>query len=309
MYWLIDESKLNIYLPIPPMTWKITVVAGVALSYEGRKKWRARRKWVRHGPDYTPLDEAEICAILQDMIECQIEAVVTITDIGYASFADAEQLRLDLITPLYSFADKEPMPRSAILRSHLDNLLGKENDNFSLQDFYKVWNILEVIAALLKLFTGNLQKARDIDLRKLRVFIDDQARASLKTLKEFVYFFIHCRSNDGIFSCPPGTMTRLRRHHLRTENGVTYFNANSLVDRIFVEEHGANMDDKYPELKIADLISNFSRRVLQGDLPYSVAEKLNKIIKIKIPLQATPHPDLIVNIPAQAQAAVNLLIE
>ena len=101
MYWLIDESKSSIYLPMPPLAWKIAVVAGAALPYEGRKEWKSKRKWVRHGCDYTSKDEVEICAILQDMIECEIEAVLVIQDIGYASLADAEQLRRDLITPFH----------------------------------------------------------------------------------------------------------------------------------------------------------------------------------------------------------------
>jgi hypothetical protein len=91
-------------------------------------------------------------------------------------------------------------------------------------------------------------------------------------------------------------------------NGVTCFNATALLNQILVEEHGSKMDDKYPELKIVDLIANFFRRTLQGELPYTVAEKLNKIVKIKVPLQATPKDELVVQVPSQAQSAVGLLL-
>lgn len=307
MYWVIDESQLFIYPPTPLNTWKIVLIAGAALPYEGRREWCKRRKWVRHASSYTPSDEVEICAILQDMIECDIEAVLVVGDIGHSSKSDAEILRKELIDPLYVYADTQPAARKQALRIHLDNLLGNGADKLSLQDFFKTWSILEAIARLIQLLVGKLNKIRDVDLRKLRLLIDDQAKAALISLKNFVHFFIHCRAKE-LNTCPPGSSERLRRHNLRTEGGITYFDATSLIDRILVEKHGANMDDKFPELKVADLISNFSRRALQGELPSAVAEKLSKIIKIKLPLQATPNKNLIIRTPPQTQKAVELLL-
>jgi archaellin len=308
MYWLLDESKSFIYQTTPTKNWNIAVVAGAALPYKGRHKWIKIGRRLRHGSEYKPQDLKEICSILDDMIQCGIEAVVVIGDVGHASLAHAEKLRSDLIDPLYSFADLEPSPRREAVRSNLDNLMGLGTHKLSLQEFFKVWSMLEVIVALMQLYMLNLGKMRSIDLRPLKVIIDDQAKASLMTFQEFLYLFIYARSKDGRFSCPPGTINRLNGYNLRIVNGVTCFNATALLNQILVEEHGSKMDDKYPELKIVDLIANFFRRTLQGELPYTVAEKLNKIVKIKVPLQATPKDELVVQVPSQAQSAVGLLL-
>lgn len=138
---------------------------------------------------------------LDDMIDCKIKGVLVVGDIGHASEDEAHQLRLDLITPLYTFVDKEPEPRKSVLKSHLDNLLGKGLSKFSLQEFYKVWSILEVITALVGLFVSECSTLRDIDVRKVKLIIDDQCKASLITPKEFVCFFVWSRSRDGRFNC------------------------------------------------------------------------------------------------------------
>ena len=49
---------------------------------------------------------------------------------------------------------------------------------------------------------------------------------------------------------------------------------------------------------------------MQGDLSIQVAQKLRKVLKIIIPVQASPDvQDLIVNVPIQAGGAVDLLID
>lgn len=308
MHWMIDESKSFIYQTVPPKVWKLAVVGGAVLPYVGRKKWLKKHRVIKKGDSFADQDEKEICEVLDDMINCKVQGVLVVGDIGYASATDAEQLRLDLIQPLYSFADKEPFSRREVLKLHLDNLLGKGIFKFSIQEFYKIWSVLEVVVMLIQVLIGNLNRTRDVDLRKLKLIIDDQCKASLITLKEFVHFFVYSRSREGIFNCPPGTMNRIQRH-LHVEEGKTYLNTNSLLNEILVGAHGSKMDNKHPELMVADLLSNFSRRALEGRLSLNIVEKLNKILKLKMPLQANAHiQDLIVNIPSQAEAAVRLLL-
>lgn len=308
MYWLVDESQNFIFQDVSPMSWKIAAVCGAAVPYAGRKKWLSKYASIGKASDYKQQDETKICSILNDMIDCKVQGVLIITDIGHTSVADAEKFRFGLINPHYAFADKEPTIRGRVLKSHLDNLLGRGRNALSLQDFYKIWNILEIIAAHVKLFISKLPKIRSIDLRQLRLIIDDQAKASLIVLKEFVHYFLLCRSQEGMFNFPPGTMNRMNRH-LWADGERTYLNTNSLLNEILVGEHGANMDDKYPELKIADLFSNFSRRVLNGQLSFKVAQKLDQILKIKVSLHANPNmQDIIVNTPPGAGDAIKLLM-
>ena len=301
MYWLIDESKSFIYQKSPPFTWKIAIVGGVALPYRGRKKWLDNYAWVGKGSDYNSRDENEICQVLDGLIDCKVQLALVIGDVGHSSIDDAEELRRGLITPLYSFANNEPLPRRELLRSYLDNLLGKGTYKISLQDFYKTWCILEVLAMLFKVFLANLHKTQSVDLRNLKIIVDDQPRASLEIFREFTYFFIHCRSNSALFSYPDLAEKHRMSQYLKKEGSSNFFNLLDLIDKITVQEHGAKMDDKHPELKTADLLSNFFRRALSGELSPKILEKLKQIPRISTLLHASPtSEELKVHAPAGA---------
>src|ERR1700722_15794547 len=80
------------------------------------------------------------------------------------------------LRPLYDFGDKEPVYRKAALKQHLDNLAGKGEHGFSLQDFFKVLVILETITSILQLYMLNIPNLRSIDIRQVKLIIDDQCK-------------------------------------------------------------------------------------------------------------------------------------
>lgn len=304
MHWLIDESKLFIHQVTPPMKWKIAVVGGAILPYAGRKKWFQKHKWIGKASDYT--DEAQVCNFLDDFIACKISGSLVVGEIGHVSVHDAEKFRQDWLSPHYAFADSEPQLRGNDLRRHLDNLQGNGQHKLSLQDFFKLLAILEVISSFIKIFTQDLHTTRTIDIRKLKLIIDDQAKASLMSLKEFVHYFLYCRSQEGLYASPPGTMHLINRY-IRKEGNNTFLNTNILLNDILVDEN-ANQDDRYCELKIVDLISNFSQRALHGEFSPKVAQRLQKILKVIVPISFDPCSDIKVTVPTKSQYAVNLLL-
>jgi hypothetical protein len=121
-----------------------------------------------------------------------------------------------------------------------------------------------------------------------------------------VHYFLWRRSHQGLFTCPPNSRHRLR-DYIRKEGDTTFLDTTKLFDELIVEEK-ANLDDKHPELKIADLLSNFSRRALNGEFNIKVARKLEKILVAVNSVCFDNHKDLIVNLPSQNQDAINLIL-
>jgi len=310
MLWLIDESKKFMFQKNPPMRWEIASVAGAVLPYEGRNLWSRKHKHLKKGADYyrtffQTRQEAEICQLLDDMTECGVKGVLVAGDIGHVSEQDAEKFRTDWLSPHYVFAASEPPGRGDSLRYHLDNLMGKNKPVLSLQDFFKVLCILEVISLFFILHLRDLKKHRSIDLRKLKLIIDDQCQASLTSLRNFVSYFIFRRSQDGSFEIPPNSK-HLLIGDTREIHGKTVFDASKMLSNILVEEK-ATMDDKYPELKIADLLSNFAWHALQGHFSMKVVQKLDKVLRIVDNICFDPRKDVIANLPPSAQDSINLL--
>ncbi len=309
MHFTIDESINPVFMDFSQMSWKISLICGAILPSNRRKSWLKRHKTMKKGSEYKPgniTDESAICQVLDEMYKCRIKGVIVVGDIGHATKKEAEDLRQELIDPLYPFAAKEPKPRGDKLKNHLDNLLSKGTYSFSLQDFYKVWNILETITLFVKWYAENINSLRPNDLDKLILIIDDQAEAAQVTLKEFIHFFLFCRSREGIFCLPEGFDKDLP--FLRVENDIKYLNANELFNKILVGKQGDNIDDKYPEVKIADFLANITRRTLNGEFPLKVAEKLKRLIKITDSFQASADIEKRVILPQNAKDNVNLLM-
>jgi len=182
--------------------------------------------------------------------------------------------------------------------------MGKNKPVLSLQDFFKVLCILEVISFMFDLHFRDLRKQRRIDLRKLKLIIDDQSKASLTSLKNFVHYFIFCRSQEGIYEFPPHSK-HLLMGNAREINGITVFDVQKMLSKILVEEK-AKMDDKQSELKIADLLSNFVWHALHGPFPINIVRKLDKIFKIAQNICFDPSNDVMATPPQSAQDTVSL---
>lgn len=304
MHWLIDESNLFKFDSNPSMKWRVAAVGGAILPYEGRKIWLKSHKAIRKGSDYTT--QESICDVLDVLIECRVKGILRIGDTGHVSLQEAEIFRQNWINPHYIYADAQPQHMRESLRFHLDNLMGKGEYKFSNQEFFKIVNILDTITGFIQWLTQNLPNIRAIDLREIKLIIDDQIKAALTTLRSFVHYFLWRRSHQGLFTCPPNSRHRLRGY-IREEGDTTFLDTTKLFDELIVEEK-ANLDDKHPELKIADLLSNFSRRALSGDFDIKVAQKLEKILVAVNPVCFDNQKDIVINLPTQNQDAINLLL-
>lgn len=61
MHWVIDESNLFEFDPIPSMKWRIATVGGAIQSYEGRKIWLKSHRAIKKGSDYAT--QETICSV------------------------------------------------------------------------------------------------------------------------------------------------------------------------------------------------------------------------------------------------------
>lgn len=299
MHWLIDESKLFVFAPKPPMSWKIATVAGAILPYEGRKHWNSIHRLIYKGSEYK--SEAEISRVLDVLIECQVKGILMIGDIGYTSSDTAEQFRKGWLDTHYQTVHMQPQQVRESLKQHLDYLM-----EMSLQDFFKTLTILETIRGFVQWMVSNLPHIRTIDVRKIKLIIDDQAKPTLTSLKHFVHYFLQRCSQDGVFSAPQGSL-RLMAKYLRKDGDKTFLDATKLFNNMIVEDN-AKQDDKHAELKIADLLSNFSRRVLNGHYGLPTPQKLAKILISVNPLCFDDQRDLQVMLPSSNRDAINLLL-
>lgn len=215
--------------------------------------------------------------MLDVLIESQVKGILMIGDIGNTASDTAERFRKGWLHPHYQVIYMQPQHVRESLKRHLDNLM-----EMSLQDFFKTLTILETIRGFVQWMVSDLPHIRAIDVRKMKLIIDDQAKPTLISLKHFVHYFLQRRSQDGLFSAPPGPL-RLMAKYLRKDGDKTLLDATKLLDDMIVEDN-AKQDDKHSELKIADLLSNFSRRVLDGHYGLPVAHKLAKVLVSVNPL-------------------------
>src|SRR5579872_1692942 len=201
----------------PSMLWKVATVTGAVLPFEGRKLWLKKNKNLKKGSEYyqeffETKREGAICRLLDEMIECKVKGILYAGDIGHVSEQDAEKFRHDWLLPHYAFADSEPFNRRESLRHHLDNLMGNKKPVLSLQDFFKVLGILEVISSFFVLYLKDLKIHTVFDLEKTKLIIDDQSKASLTSLKNFSNYYIFCRAQDGLYRVPPDSFHLLGKN-------------------------------------------------------------------------------------------------
>ena len=87
MHWLIDESNLFKFDPIPSMRWRVAAVGGAILPYEGRKIWLKSHKAILKDSDYTT--QESICEVLDLLIKCSVKGILRIGDTGHISLQEA----------------------------------------------------------------------------------------------------------------------------------------------------------------------------------------------------------------------------
>jgi hypothetical protein len=82
------------------------------------------------------------------------------------------------------------------------------------------------------LYLKNVSKLRSIDLRKIKLIIDDQCKAAQFTLKGgFIHFFLNCRARDGRFSYQFGTNKAFEHLYIRTEDKIKYFDTTKFLKK------------------------------------------------------------------------------
>lgn len=276
MHFLIDESKSFIFSEAPERTLGIALVAGVMLPYEGRREYLGKYKNLNKRRREDPVF---VNAYLDDLIHWNVQGTLITGDIANVSKNEAENFRSQFLKPLYSFANKEPSPRKEALHQHLDNLAGKGKHKLSLQDFFKVIIILDTISELLQLYLKNIPSLRNIDLRKITLIIDDQCKSALFTLERgFTHFFLNCRSQEGKFSYQFGASRSFEQLYTHKHENKKHFDTTKFLKNIVVGEK-ANMDDLYPELKIADVLANSATKLFKGTISEEIENKLLKIFK------------------------------
>ncbi len=274
MHFLIDESKFFIFTETPDQTLNVALVSGVILPYEARRAYLKKYKNLKKE---TRENSAFIDSFLDDLISWNVQGTLINGDCANISKQEAEKFRYEFLKPLYSFADKESSSRKESLYLHLDNLAGKGEYKLSLQDFFKVILILDTIVELLQLYLKKIPTMRNIDIRKIKLIIDDQCKAALMTLKSFIYLFLNCRSQEGNFIYHLGENHLFEQLYTSKYKDRLFFDATKFFNNIIVAEK-ANMDDRYPELKIADILANTATKLFRGKISIELSNKLSKIL-------------------------------
>ena len=253
------------------------------LPYEAREKFLTKYRGIKkHLRD----NSVFVDRLINDIIDWGAQGVLITDDYGNVSLQNAERYRFEYFLPLlYDFANKEPALRGEALRYHLDNLAGRGENKLSNQDFFKLLSILDTITRLVELYLRNLSGFRSIDIRSLKLIIDDQCKAVITTFQRgFIGYFLNCRARDGRFSLPP-SCAEFRRLYTWKKGNLIFLDANKLLKNIVLDDN-KKMVDRYPELMIADILAVTTTRLLRGD------SKISKEIADKALLHKCPNGHL-----------------
>ena len=241
---------------------------------ETRRWWRKiYRKFPEKGTDFQ--EEAAI-NFLRELAAQRVWACAAVVDLDVSADV-AEGYQKDLLEPLLVAVDGQPAFVRKSLKWHLDHFL-----SFKPSTFVKAWTFLETMTdgVIGYLMTVGNKDVRGQDRRGLQIILDDQVAAACTTLQNFFCFFLYCRSHQGRLPMPD-PFPKCLQHLVSEVNGRITVDFNRMA-KICVAD--VNQEDKYVELKLADIITNFLRRICKGDFSPAAAVEMQTILKIVHPV-------------------------
>lgn len=268
MYFPCDEASVFDLQTIPGREWRHAVVGGVLIDYRARRWWLENySSYPKKGQNYS---HGQMISVLQSLVKlgvigkCHVVHLTVDPD-------KAKQCQTDMILPNFKQAANQPKHFQDLIYAHLEIL-----EKMKPQTFAKTWTLMEVIAEGVSSYLNCVGRKRSQDQRGLNIIIDDQVEQMLPTLKDFIWYFLNCRAVDGIFSFSAGVPKSMEKYIQSIKQGKIM--DLTPVIKIVVGKQGEKLDDKFIELRLADVISNFMNRRFKGELPDDVCNILNKIV-------------------------------
>jgi len=297
MDFLFDEAGLPVFDIASKTEWPPFLVVGAMLPYRSQKSWLKRYSRLPKGSTMTEEFAIEVLDFMK--ISC-IRGVLIALDHRNISGREVEKFRADLLSDVYKFAKSEPIERSEALMYYC-----KEIELLSQQDFAKTFTFLETILRLIKQYLQSPRLVQSIDQRKIQTLIDDQCQRACPCLKNFLHFFLYIRSYQGHFNIPKES--KAFRWYTRLDTQRRLLDSSRLLGNIQVFANG-RLDDKFPQLKIADCLASITRRTIKGELSADVALKLTKILELREALHLRLDiEELDVNVPLNATEQVRII--
>jgi hypothetical protein len=297
MYFPCDESAVFDLNVIPEKEWRNAVVGGVLLGYKARHWWLKNcSRYPKKAKDY---NHDQMLAVLQFMVKFGIKGVCHVVHLT-VDLDKARKCQTDLIQPTFNQIANQPEHLKIAVRAHLEML-----ENMKPQTFAKAWTLLELITEGVSLYIGCVGKRQSQDQKSLTIIIDDQVEQMQRTLKSFIYYFLNCRSVDGVFSFSDGEPKTMGKY-IRSGNHRKTIDLTSLIN-IEVGKQGDKLDNKFVELRLADIICNFMNRRFKGELPPDVCILLDKIVGNVRTVHFGDTPEYQANIPESVRAGLATL--
>jgi hypothetical protein len=283
MYFVCDESSVVDLQIVKNKPFRFFLVGGVLLGYEAHQWWlKNYKKYPKKGKDFH--DEKNILSILKELNNKKIKAIIHCVDLSIEK-DKVLQRQLDLLDPLIDFAQNEPELRSKSLLNHIADLKRMEPATF-----VKTWTFLELLCDGLSFFLQEFSNYRSIDKRGIKMRIDDQVRSAIPSLKHFIYFMINRRALNKKFLIND-TISKYLSSYITKHGENLYLNVLPLLD--IKTDYQGDMDGRYPEVRLADFMCNWTNRALKGKFSEAISYELKRNIILIKPTHFNPDSEWI----------------
>jgi len=285
---LIDESRLFSFPSTKNQECKISTMAGVVLPFMPKKERASLLKQCANFKKAFRLSDSEIIGILDVMISKKVKVITVFGDHCGIDQAEIGKYKEFILQKLQCFADQNSLPIEGIKQAELNeafqSLLWKLR-NLNIQEFAKLSAICECVAGCTEYIFCNADKFRATDFRKRLLFVDDQDSKVKELLKPYLMFYMWVESMQGRFNniSPKAFKELCQLLIMDVPNkciDITKF-YNKIVVGNSDRPEWANLDDTYPELKIADVFATVLQKIVNNVIiSGEIVAKVRVMLKI-----------------------------
>ncbi|NGX49381.1 MAG: hypothetical protein K940chlam5_00979 [Candidatus Anoxychlamydiales bacterium] len=294
MIIVIDESG-SFYIGNNSKKYRVQLFSAVLLNNKAKEKWLNNHSKIEKG---CKINEEKASQIITDLISWKAKALSVIVKLDLISTETFQDFKEDFIQSIILSIKKQPEIAKIAILAYVEKF-----KLLSPQETAKVLILLELLENSVREYLGSLDNLKSVDFRKLQIIIDKQSEPLIPFIKTFFNYWINCRAaKKNIYM---DSKSKRKMQNIRTLNdGRECLDLRKLIKKIKVES-----DDKYPVLKCADCVANFTRRAFIGHLQFEGYKDLPLIYKTQhvpgfdfVHFDSKVEGDLIDHVPSELLA-------
>ena len=264
MIIIIDESG-SFCIGSRSEKYKVQLFSAVLLNNVAKKKWLNNYSKLEKG---CKINKERASQIVTDLISWKAKALSVVVRLDLINTETFQDFKEDFIQSIISSINQQSEVSKKAILAYVEKF-----KLLSPQETAKVLILLELLENSFREYLGSLDNLKSVDFRKLQIIIDKQSDPIIPFIKTFFCYWINCRATKKPIYMDSKSRRKMQNISILND-GRECLDLTKLIKKIKVES-----DAKYPVLKCADCIANFTRRAFIGNLEFEGYKDLPLIYK------------------------------